>query len=290
MIRWKLCFKAVILSMTCCSVICLVACSKQNKEQFVRDAAKEQLYAVTTNNQSVSTSQSPEDMSLSDYLTELRNERYNAADNAAVSVIANIGDEIDIDGLLVKVTYVKFYDNVYEIQADGIPYVDDYIQSAIKWRRTQIEKGLDSAKYYDEETGRYIHSVDGSSPKIFVIQYEYHDTKKNPGIYEIYPTVAIVRDSLDFTPVSSFSSMRIYADEFEFDRNDQDCYNDVSIAKKGIDNCVHLTVFALMGFHNGPEYPDVAKLYLDFSRNQDHYSTKKANERATYRFKIYERE
>ena len=68
MIRWELCFKAVFLSMTCCSVICLVACSKQNKEQFVRDAAKEQLYAVTTNNQSVSTTQSPEDKSISEYL------------------------------------------------------------------------------------------------------------------------------------------------------------------------------------------------------------------------------
>ena len=290
MVIEKLCFKAVIFSLICYSTMCLVACSKQNKEQFVKDVAKEQVYVTTNNSQSVSTTQSPEDKSISEYLRNQMIEKANAADNAAVSVIANVGDEIDIDGLLVKVTYVKFYDNVYEIQADGIPYADDYIQSAIKWRRTEIEKGFDSAVYYDEETGQYIHSVDGSGPKILVIQYEYHDTKKNPGIYEIYPTVAIVKDSLDFTPVSYFSRMRIYADEFEFDRNDANCYNDVSIAKKGIDNCVHLTLFALMDFHDGPEYPDVVKLYLDFSRNQDHYSTKKANERATYRFKIYERE
>ncbi|MCR5517909.1 MAG: hypothetical protein K6F17_04990 [Lachnospiraceae bacterium] len=242
-----------------------------------------------TRGESVSTTQSPEDKSISDYLREKRIEDKKAADNAAVRVIADVGDEIDIDGLLVKVTYAKFYDNVYEIQADGIPYVDDYIQRAINRRKKEIEKGWnDLAFYYDEESGRYINSRGKYYPQILVIQYEYHETRKYSYEFDIFPNLAVVRDSLDYTDLHMFDGQCIYADEFEFDRTDADAYL-LSIAEKSEDKCLHLTSFVVVN-RDAPTDPDVVKLYLDFSANYPGYYSKKVNERATYRCKIYERE
>ena len=274
-----------------CLLVCLLfsACSKQDSKQFVKAVSEDKYLSSFTRGESVSTTQSPEDKSISDYLREKLIEDKKAADNAAVSVIADVGDEIDIDGLLVKVTYAKFYDNVYEIQADGIPYVDDYIQRVINRRKKEIEKGWnDLAFYFDEKTGRYISSHGKYYPQILVIQYEYHDTRKWPGVYDIYPNLAVVRDSLDYTDQHMFDRQCIYADEFEFDRTDADAYL-LSIAEKGVDNCMHLTNFVVVT-RDAPNNPDVAKLYLDFSAHQASYYSKKAVDRATYRFKIYERD
>ena len=274
-----------------CLLVCLLfsACSKHDSKQFVKAVSEDNLYMNSAESQPVSTTQSPEDKSITDWLMEQRKNNADAADNAAVSVIADVGDEIDIDGLLVKVTYAKFYDNVYEIQADGIPYVDDYIQRVINRRKKEIEKGWnDLAFYFDEKTGRYISSHGKYYPQILVIQYEYHDTRKWPGVYDIYPNLAIVRDSLDYTDQHIFDRWCIYADEFEFDRTDADAYL-LSIAEKGVDNCMHLTNFVVVT-RDAPNNPDVAKLYLDFSAHQASYYSKKAVDRATYRFKIYERD
>ncbi len=273
-----------------CLLVCLLfsACSKHDSKQFVKAVSEDNLYMNSAESQPVSTTQSPEDKSITDWLMEQKKNNANAADNAAVRVIADVGDEIDIDGLLVKVTYAKFYDNVYEIQADGIPYVDDYIQSAVRRREQEIEKGQTSlAFYYDSENGRYVSDMK-KYVSILVIQYEYHETRKWPGVYDIYPQLAVVRDSLDFTPVRGFSRQRIYAEEHEFDRNDEDAYL-LSIAEKGVDNRMHLTSFAVIT-NDVPTNPDVAKLYLDFSAHQASYYSKKAVDRATYRFKIYERD
>ena len=274
-----------------CLLMCLLlsACSKQDSKQFVKAVSEDKYLSSFTRGESVSTTQSPEDKSISDYLREKRIEDKKAADNAAVSVIADVGDEIDIDGLLVKVTYAKFYDNVYEIQADGIPYVDDYIQRVINRRKKEIEKGWnDLAFYYDEESGRYINSRGKYYPQILVIQYEYHETRKYSYEFDIYPNLAIVKDSLDYTDQHIFDRWCIYADEFEFDRTDADAYL-LSIAEKSEDKCLHLTSFVVVN-RDAPTDLDVVKLYLDFSANQPSYYSKKANERATYRCKIYERE
>ena len=63
----------------------------------------------------------------------------------------------------------------------------------------------------------------------------------------------------------------------------------MSIAEKSEDNCLHLTSFVVVT-SDAPNNPDVAKLYLDFSAHQASYYSKEAVDRATYRFKIYERE
>ncbi len=273
-----------------CLLMCLLfsACSKHDSKQFVKAISEDNPYMNSAESQPVSTTQSPEDKSISEYLRNQMIEKANAADNAAVRVIADVGDEIDIDGLLVKVTSAKFYDSLYEIQEDGIPHVDDYIQSAINRDKRLLEMGYDiSACFFDEETGRFASNKE-KYISILVIQYEYHETRKWPGVYEIYPQLAIVRDSLDFTPVQGLERQRIYAEEHEFDRTDADAYL-LSIAEKGVDNHMHLTSFSVIT-HDAPTNPDVAKLYLDFSAHQASYYSKKAVDRATYRFKIYERE
>jgi hypothetical protein len=167
--------------------------------------------------------------------------------------------------------------------------VDDYIQRAINRRKKEIEKGWnDLAFYYDEESGRYINSRGKYYPQILVIQYEYHETRKYSYEFDIFPNLAVVRDSLDYTDLHMFDGQCIYADEFEFDRTDADAYL-LSIAEKSEDNCLHLTSFVVVT-RDAPNNPDVVKMYLDFSANYPGYYSKKVNERATYRCKIYERE